>query len=109
MADQKRLAGKVAIVTGGGQGVGLGCARALAKAGAAVLITQRTEALGRAQAQKLREDFGVDADYLRTDVTKREQVFAMVAHAQSRFGKVDILINNAGGGALGEARRGAYR
>jgi NAD(P)-dependent dehydrogenase (short-subunit alcohol dehydrogenase family) len=100
MADQKRLAGKIAIVTGGGQGVGLGCARGLAAAGAAVLIAQRGEDQGRAEAQRLRDDFGVDADFLRTDVTKREDVYAMVAHAEQRFGKVDILVNNAGGGAL---------
>jgi NAD(P)-dependent dehydrogenase (short-subunit alcohol dehydrogenase family) len=102
MADHKRLAGKTAIVTGGGQGVGLGCARGLAGAGAAVLIAQRTEAKGQAEAKRLREDFGVEADFLKTDVTKRDEVFAMVAHAEQRFGKVDILVNNAGGGALGK-------
>jgi NAD(P)-dependent dehydrogenase (short-subunit alcohol dehydrogenase family) len=100
MAGQGRLAGKAAIVTGGGQGVGQGCARGLAAAGAAVLIAQRSEDQGRVEAQRLRDDFGVDADYLRADVTKRDDVFAMVAHAEQRFGKVDILINNAGGGAL---------
>jgi NAD(P)-dependent dehydrogenase (short-subunit alcohol dehydrogenase family) len=102
MADQKRLTGKTAIVTGGGQGVGLGCARGLAAAGAAVLIAQRTVDQGQAEAKRLRDDFGVDADFLRTDVTKRDQVFAMVDHAEKRFGKVDVLVNNAGGGALGK-------
>ncbi len=98
----KRLAGKVAIVTGGGQGVGLGCARGLAAAGAAVLVAQRTEEQGQRIVAKMRDDFGVDADFFKTDVTQREQVFSMVAHAEKRFGKVDILINNAGGGALGK-------
>ena len=92
----KLLEGRAALVTGGGQGVGQGVARALAEAGAGVMITQRKVAEGEAEAAYLRDTFGVDAVFRQVDVTQRDQVEAMVKAAHERFGQLDILVNNAG-------------
>ncbi|MCP1471689.1 NAD(P)-dependent dehydrogenase (short-subunit alcohol dehydrogenase family) [Sphingobium sp. OAS761] len=92
----KLLEGRAAIITGGGQGVGQGVARALAAAGANICIAQRKVEQGEEEARYLRDTHGVDALFLQTDVTKRDQVEAMVAAAHARFGKLDILVNNAG-------------
>jgi NAD(P)-dependent dehydrogenase (short-subunit alcohol dehydrogenase family) len=83
-------------VTGGGQGVGQGIARALAAAGARVVIAQRNADQGEQEATFLRKVHGVDAHFIRTDVTKADQVDAMVKGAVDRFGRLDILVNNAG-------------
>lgn len=91
------LQGRSAIVTGGGAGVGQGISRALAAAGADVLIAQRTLATAEAEAAHLRETFGVRAVARKVDVTVREEVEAMVAAAHEAFGRIDILVNNAGG------------
>ena len=92
----KSLEGRTALVTGGGQGVGQGVARALAEAGARVMITQRKVEQGEAEAQYLRDTYGVDAVFMAVDVTQRDQVEAMVKAAHERFGRLDILVNNAG-------------
>jgi len=92
----KLLEGRAAIVTGGGQGVGQGIARALAGAGAKVCIAQRKVEQGEEEARTQHDTHGVDALFLQTVVTKRDQVEAMVAAAHERFGKLDILVNNAG-------------
>jgi NAD(P)-dependent dehydrogenase (short-subunit alcohol dehydrogenase family) len=93
----KLLEGRAALVTGGGQGVGQGVARALAAAGARVCIAQRKVEQGEDEAAYLRDTHGVDAFFIQTDVTRRDQVEAMVQAAHERFGQLDILINNAGG------------
>ncbi|CCA90306.1 SDR family NAD(P)-dependent oxidoreductase [Novosphingobium sp. PP1Y] len=90
------LEGRAAIVTGGGQGVGQGIARALAEAGANVLIAQRNAEQGEEEAAFLRSAHGIDAAFLRSDVTILEQVEATVAAAQDRWGRLDLLVNNAG-------------
>ena len=95
--EARRLRGRVAIVTGGGQGVGLGIARRFAAEGAALLLAQRNAAVGEAAVAAIRADFGATAEFMTVDVTDREQVYAMVEKAVSRFGKLDILVNNAGG------------
>ena len=92
----KILEGRAALVTGGGQGVGQGIARALAQAGANVVIAQRGVEQGEEEAAYLRDTHGVDATFIQTDVTKREQVDALVAATVERFGKLEILVNNAG-------------
>lgn len=89
------LSGKVAIVTGGNSGIGLGMARGLADAGAAVVIAARNEA----KSQKVVDDFemsGHKALAVRCDVTKGEDIEALVQTAVNRYGRVDILVNNAG-------------
>lgn len=88
------LTGKVAIVTGGNGGLGLGIARGLAKAGAKVAISGRSqEKLDTASAQ-LREE-GFDVLPVRADVSLEDDVNRMVQETVDRFGRVDILVNNA--------------
>ncbi|RVT90477.1 SDR family NAD(P)-dependent oxidoreductase [Sphingomonas crocodyli] len=92
------LEGRFALVTGGGQGVGQGVVRAFADAGVSgVVIAQRNRDQGEAEAQHLRDSFGIDAHYIATDVTRRADVEAMIAATIDRFGRLDILVNNAGG------------
>ena len=92
----KILEGRAVLVTGGGQGVGQGIARALAAAGANVVIAQRSAEQGEEEAAYLRDTHGVDATFIQTDVTKREQVDALVNATIERFGKLEVLVNNAG-------------
>lgn len=91
------LKGRAALVTGGGQGVGQGIARALAAEGANVLIAQRNLEAAEAEAEHLRRTCGVHAVARQVDVTVRAEVDAMVAAALADFGRLDILVNNAGG------------
>jgi 2-dehydro-3-deoxy-D-gluconate 5-dehydrogenase len=89
------LGGKVAIVTGGNGGIGLGMARGLAESGAAVAIVGRNEAKSDAAAAGLRQN-GAKAISVVADVTDTSSVAAMVARTVKEFGRVDILVNNAG-------------
>jgi NAD(P)-dependent dehydrogenase (short-subunit alcohol dehydrogenase family) len=88
------LTGKVAIVTGGAAGIGEACVRRLAGQGAQVLIAD-IDADG---AQRLADELGAGAAASVTDVRDPEQVAAMVAAAQERFGRLDLAVNSAGGG-----------
>jgi NAD(P)-dependent dehydrogenase (short-subunit alcohol dehydrogenase family) len=92
----KLLEGRAALITGGGQGVGQGVARAFAAAGAKVCIAQRKVDQGEEEAKYLRDTYGVEAFFIQTDVTKRDQVEAMVKDAHETLGALDILVNNAG-------------
>jgi NAD(P)-dependent dehydrogenase (short-subunit alcohol dehydrogenase family) len=94
-----KLQGRSAIVTGAALGIGRGIARAFAREGAAVLVSDVNEAAGRAAVQQLREDFGARAEFSRTDVGVRSEVLAMVETARQHFGSVDILVNNAWSGS----------
>lgn len=89
-----RLAGKVAIITGAGQGVGRGIALALAKEGASVVLAGRTEPKVREVAEELKA-FSRNVLAVRCDVGVRADVDATVAAAVQAFGTVDILFNNA--------------
>src|SRR4051812_21624158 len=89
------LAGKVAVVTGGNGGIGLGMARGLAKAGADIAIVGRNEAKSSAAAAEIRR-CGVKAISVVADVTDKSAVAEMVARAASELGRIDILVNNAG-------------
>ncbi|MBV8853884.1 MAG: SDR family NAD(P)-dependent oxidoreductase, partial [Sinobacteraceae bacterium] len=88
------LKGKVAIVTGGGQGIGEGIARCFARAGARVLIATRTAKNGQAVADSIVREGGT-ASLLQTDVGQHEQVKRAVAHAVSSYGRLDIVVHNA--------------
>lgn len=89
-----KLAEKVAIVTGGGQGVGLGLARSFARAGATLLITGRTEATLSSAADEL-ESLGAKVAILTADTRNRADAERTVQTAIDRFGRLDILVNNA--------------
>jgi len=89
------LAGKCALVTGGSKGIGLGMAQALAHAGADIVIVSRNLAEGEAAAQQMRA-MGRKSIALSCDVTSPAAVNEMVAKAVAAFGKIDILLNNAG-------------
>lgn len=89
------LSGKVALVTGGSKGIGLGMAQALGRYGATVVITSRGADEGETAVQQLKEE-GMNAAYIQADVTKKEQVEKLVNEIVERFGSLDILVNNAG-------------
>jgi len=89
------LKGEKAIVTGGGQGLGREMALALAEAGADVAVVQRRVEVSEQTAEEIRK-LGRDSFAMKVDVSKAEDVKNMVAAAKDRFGKIDILINNAG-------------
>jgi NAD(P)-dependent dehydrogenase (short-subunit alcohol dehydrogenase family) len=93
--ERFRLDGRVALVTGAGQGIGRAFAHALGEAGAAVavvdLVTERAEAVTSELSDK-----GIDAIALATDVTKADQVRAMVDAVLNQWGRLTIGVNNAG-------------
>jgi 2-dehydro-3-deoxy-D-gluconate 5-dehydrogenase len=89
------LGGKVAVVTGGNGGIGLGMARGLAEAGAAIAIVGRDEAKSDAAVAGLMRA-GARAISVVADVTDPSAVTAMIARTQKELGRVDILVNNAG-------------
>jgi 2-dehydro-3-deoxy-D-gluconate 5-dehydrogenase len=89
------LRGKVAIVTGGNGGIGLGMAQGLADAGADIAVVGRNAAKSAAAVADLSAR-GVRAVAVTTDVTDKDAVAAMIARVIGEFGRIDILVNNAG-------------
>ena len=96
MKDLFDLKGKVAIVTGGNGGIGLGIARGVASAGADVVIAARDEAKTAEAVKGLQDEFGVKAIGVKVDVRDESQVKAMAKKVLDEFGRIDILFNNAG-------------
>jgi 3-hydroxybutyrate dehydrogenase len=91
------LKGKVALVTGSTSGIGLAIARAYAKEGADVVINGLGDAAAiETERAGIERDFGVKALYSGADMSKGEEIAAMVAVAQDKLGGLDILVNNAG-------------
>jgi 2-deoxy-D-gluconate 3-dehydrogenase len=89
------LTGRVALVTGGNGGIGLGMATGLAKAGATVMIAGRNGAKNEAAVAGLRA-LGAKAESIAVDVTDPASITAMVEETAKRCGRLDILVNNAG-------------
>jgi meso-butanediol dehydrogenase/(S,S)-butanediol dehydrogenase/diacetyl reductase len=92
-----RFSGKTVVVTGGASGIGAAAVRRFHAEGASVLIADLNDALGAALAEELGAERAL---YRRVDVSVWEEVEAMVAAAVSRFGRVDVLFNNAGIGSF---------
>lgn len=89
------LTGRVALVTGGGQGIGAACARALGEAGASVVVADMDAGRARAAAAEL-EGLGLAAHAVTLDVTRSADVDAAVDGIVADHGAIDILVNNAG-------------
>ncbi len=89
------LSGKVAVVTGGNGGIGLGMARGLAEAGAVIAVVGRNEEKSRAAAGEIAKAGG-KAIAVVADVTDKNAVTAMVERVKGELGRIDVLVNNAG-------------
>jgi len=90
------LTGKVAIITGGATGLGRQMAEALAEMGAHLILCSRKVERCERVAAELSQNFGITAIGLQCDVTREDDVKAVVERTQAAFGRIDILINNAG-------------
>jgi 2-dehydro-3-deoxy-D-gluconate 5-dehydrogenase len=90
------LRGKVAIVTGGNGGIGLGMAQGLARAGADIAVVGRDQAKTERAVEMLRREFGVRSIGLAIDVTSERDVSQMVRSTLDQLGRINILVNNAG-------------
>mgnify|MGYP005848423443 CR=1 FL=1 len=90
-----RLEGKVALVTGAGSGIGKLTAETFAREGARVVVADVVDDAGRATVEGIRARGG-EAEYVHCDVSVAEEVEAMVAFTVGRFGKLDVMMNNAG-------------
>ncbi|HEY5596677.1 MAG TPA: 3-oxoacyl-ACP reductase FabG [Candidatus Bipolaricaulota bacterium] len=89
-----RLENKVVIITGGGQGIGKATARRFAEEGAKLAIVDVNEQAGKAVADELSEQ--AEAVFLKVDVSKRNQAQQLAQAVHDHFGRIDVLINNAG-------------
>src|SRR5262245_4687306 len=99
-----RLDQRVAVITGGGEGIGKGIARRFAEEGARLVIAELDESRGRTTAEELTANIGAETLFIRTDVRRKEDNISMVAAAVDAWGTIDILVNNAwGGGKISRA------
>ena len=89
------LTGKVALITGGNGGIGLGMAQGIASCGASIVISGRNAEKAQAALEALRA-FGVKTAFIAADVTKKADCVRLVAETEAQFGRLDILVNNAG-------------
>lgn len=95
-----KLEGQIAIVTGGGSGIGHATAKLFAREGATVIVADRDEAAAGRVAEELRGT-GARAEGVRVDVSKEADVAALVHGVADRHGRLDVLVNNAGYGIAG--------
>ncbi|MGN0311497.1 MAG: SDR family NAD(P)-dependent oxidoreductase [Lachnospiraceae bacterium] len=98
-----RLEGKVAIVTGSTSGIGIGIARLFAAEGAKVVICGRREEKGQAVVDTIKQEGG-EASYHFMDITAPESIEKLMADTAEKYGKIDILVNNAANVALKDGR-----
>jgi NAD(P)-dependent dehydrogenase (short-subunit alcohol dehydrogenase family) len=90
-----RLENKVAIVTGAGKGIGQGIAKVFSQEGAKVVVIDWDEEAGKKTAEEIRQSGG-DALFVNCDVSNEEQVKTMVQATLDKYGRIDVLVNNAG-------------
>ncbi len=90
-----RLEGKVAIVTGGAEGIGQATARMFAREGAKVVVADINDAKGKGTAEAIQKDGG-DAVFISLDVTKEDSWRALMEAAIQKYGRLNVLVNNAG-------------
>ncbi len=83
---------RVAIITGAGRGIGEGCARAFLEQGFAVVIAEKNPSLGL----RLESELGFKARFIQTDVTNASSIEHLISQTISKFGRIDVLVNNAG-------------
>jgi len=91
MSAMNRLQNRIAIVTGAARGIGLACAQRFAAEGATVVLADLDEAAGTAAAASI-----PGATFVRTDVSRKADVDALLEHTLARYGHIDLLVNNAG-------------
>lgn len=103
MGELFDLKGNVAVVTGCSTGLGVQMAKALAAQGCNIVAVARRQNLIEEVAEEIKKEFGVDAIGVRCDITDTEMVEEAVKTIMDHFGRIDILINNAGTGAVGPA------
>ncbi len=97
------LTGQVALVTGCSTGLGVQMAKALANQGAKIVALARRKEMVDAVAAEITKEFGVEAFGISCDITDTDRVNAAVDEILAKFGRIDILINNAGTGAVAPA------
>ena len=90
-----KLKGRVGIVTGATKGIGLACAQEFAKEGAKIVLAGRSEDLGQEAARQIKAG-GAEAIYVKCDVSKSKEVAHLVEKAVQTYGRVDIMVSNAG-------------
>lgn len=103
MKEYFDLKGNVAVVTGASTGLGVQMAKALANQGANVVFVARREELIQANAEEVAKEYGVETLACKCDITNTENVQEVVKAVMKKFGRIDILINNAGTGACAAA------
>jgi len=89
------LKGKIAVITGGNGGIGLGMAQGIAACGARIVIAGRNEDKAASALQALHQA-GTDAVFITADVTRKTDCQALVSRTQEKYGRLDVLVNNAG-------------
>ncbi len=97
------LSGRVAVVTGCSTGLGVQMAKALANQGCSIVAVARRQNLIDEVAAQIKEEYGVETLAVRCDITDTDMVNAMVDTVMDKFGRIDVLINNAGTGAVAPA------
>jgi len=90
------LTGRSALITGGSRGIGKAIASGFARAGAELFLCSRKEEELRTAAEEIRAQTGARVEYAVADMAKRDDVGRLAALAVERFGKIDVLVNNAG-------------
>ena len=97
------LSGRVAVVTGCSTGLGVQMAKALANQGCSIVAVARRQNLIDEVAAQIKEEYGVETLAVRCDITDTDMVNAMVDTVMEKFGRIDVLFNNAGTGAVAPA------